>query len=405
MPKQRTLLVAQSGGATAVINASLAGVVDAALASGEYGRVLGARNGIEGVLQEHLVDLTDLEPTLRNRLRRTPSSALGTGRYKLQDDEVDTCIRSLARLGVSAFVLIGGNDSADTANRIHHRSRDLGIDIQAVAVPKTVDNDLEVTDHCPGYGSLARALGNVVRDATWDTLASPMLYPVKVIEVMGRDAGWVAAAGAIGFDLSEGDLSPIVLVPEQPPADADDVVSLVAEDIASRGWSVVVIPETLRTSAGSHFGGEVPEYVDPHGHPYFASAGSGLARTIADRLGVRARAEKPGSFLRMSTAMASEVDRDEAYALGAAAARNALDGRGGTMPVLSRRPGSTYACDIETAPLSEIANNVRQLPEAFIPAGRRGLTPAFRDWAMPILGEKPFPDYARIREDGHSDTN
>jgi 6-phosphofructokinase 1 len=399
--KEPALLVGQSGGATAVINASLVGVVEAALASGQYPRVLGARNGIEGLLAASFVSLHDQDRARLQRIRQTPSAALGTGRYKLREGDLDRGLDLMSEHGITAFVYIGGNDSADTAHRLSARAVERGQDLRVASVPKTIDNDLPDMDHCPGYGSIARYIGNAVRDATYDSIASPQLYAVKFVEVMGRDAGWVTASGALGFGDDERDLLPTLLLPERPPASVDDVLARIERDLRDRGWTVVVAPETLRTASGSHFGGENPEYVDEFGHPYFASTGAALTRAVTQRLGVRARFEKPGTAARMSISLASAVDLDEAYALGAAAVARIVAGETGVIPVLRRTGDDPYRCVIETIPVERIANRVRRLPDAFIAADGRGVTDAFRSWALPLLGPEPFPPYGRFDGERH----
>ena len=391
-----TLLVGQSGGATAVINASLVGVVDAGRESGEFGRILGARNGIEGLLQERFVDLTDLGEDQRTVLRRTPSAALGTGRYKLKDGDLDRALDLMAQHGVTAFVYIGGNDSADTAHRLALRAAERGQNLRVASVPKTIDNDLPETDHCPGYGSIARYLGNAVRDATFDSIASPQLHAVKFIEVMGRDAGWVAASGALGFGPDERDLQPIVLLPERQPETVEAVLDLVQADLDGRGWSVVVVPETMRTATGQHFGGDEPEYVDGFGHPYYPSTGAALTRLVTQRLGVRARYDKPGTAARMSISLASDVDLAEAHALGAGAVERLAAGDTAIITVLRRTSDAPYTCVVDAVPVELIANRVRHLPDEFIAPSGTGITDAFRDYAEPLLGPDPFPPYVRL---------
>jgi 6-phosphofructokinase len=391
-----TLLVGQSGGATAVINASLAGVVDAARASGEFRRVLGLRNGIEGLFQERFVDLSRQDQDLIDRIRRTPSAALGTGRYKLRDEDLDRAVNAMRALGVTGFVYIGGNDSADTAHRLETHARQMGYELRVMSVPKTIDNDLPETDHCPGYPSIARFLGNAVRDATYDSIASPQLYPVKFVEVMGRDAGWVTAAGALGFGPDEVDLRPILLLPERAPQSVDDVLTLIEEDVRRRGFSIVVLPETMRTATGQHFGGETPEYVDGFGHPYFPSTGAAMTRHVSQRLKLRARYDKPGTAARMSIALASEVDLDEAWHLGSAAVERMVRGESGFMTAIRRTAHEPYAYEIVAVPLEKIANRVRHLDEAFIGEDGVSVTTAFREYMMPLLGENPFPAYGRF---------
>jgi 6-phosphofructokinase len=391
-----TLLVGQSGGATAVINASLIGVVDAARRSGAFSRVLGLRHGIEGLFQERFVELSQCEQDLLDRVRRTPSAALGTGRYKLRDEDLDRAIIAMERLGVTAFIYIGGNDSADTAHRLEAHARERGYDLRVMSVPKTIDNDLPETDHCPGYGSIARFLGNAVRDATYDTIASPQLYPVKFVEVMGRDAGWVTAAGALGFGPDETDLAPLLLLPERKPHSTDDVLEAIDADVKRRGWSIVVLPETMRTATGQHFGGDEPEYVDGFGHPYFPSTGAAMTRLVSQRLHLRARYDKPGTAARMAMALASETDLDEAYRLGETAVERLVAGESGFMTALDRVSDDPYRCEIVSVPLEKIANRVRHLDDAFIGAGGMSVTDAFHAWTRPLLGEQPFPPYGRV---------
>ena len=399
----RTLVVGQSGGATAVINASLVGVVDGALTSGAFDRVLGMRHAIEGLIAGNMVDLGGLGREMLAGLLRTPSSALGTGRYKLIEGDLDRVLDRLAELDAGAMVYIGGNDSADTAHRLHEQARAAGNGLRVVSVPKTVDNDLTGTDHCPGYPSIARYLANTVRDATYDSLASPSLYPVKIIEVMGRDAGWVAASTVLGFTGDEADLLPLVYLPERRPASAAAAVAEVEARVAERGFVVVVLPETLRDAEGRHFGGDEPEYVDPFGHPYFPSTGAALARLVSTSTGHRARYEKPGSAARMSISLSSRVDLEAAYALGRSAAERVAHGESDIMTSLVREADDPYVWSVGTAPLIDVANQVRTVSDEFIGDDGRSMTDAFRTYAMPLLGRDPFPPYTRLRrESGES---
>lgn len=394
--KAPTLLVGQSGGATAVINASLAGVALAARRSGAFGTVLGMRNGIEGVLGERFIDLSAYDDALIDRIGRTPSAALGTGRHKLSDGELDEALAVMRGRNVAAFIYIGGNDSADTAHRLGERAAATGYPLRVASVPKTIDNDLPETDHCPGYGSIARYLGNAVRDATYDSIASPQLHAVKFVEVMGRDAGWVAAAGTLGFGDDERDLEPLVFLPERPPAGDADVLAAVERDLERRGWSVAIVPETLRTRSGRHLGGDEPDYVDAFGHPYYPSTGAALTRLVAQRLGVRARYDKPGTSARMSISLASPVDLDEADRLGAAAVERIVAGESGFTTVLTRTSDAPYRCEVDTVPIERIANRLRHLDDALIREDGLGVTDAFRTYALPLLGLDPFPPYARL---------
>jgi ATP-dependent phosphofructokinase / diphosphate-dependent phosphofructokinase len=385
------MVIGQSGGATAVINASLAGALEAGLASDRVHRVLGMRNGVEGLLAGELLDLGRLGSHQRDVLKRTPSAALGTGRYKLQDADLDPILDICARENIRWFLYIGGNDSADTALRLSRHADTRGQDLRVMSVPKTIDNDLPHTHACPGYGSIARYLANATRDAVFDTIASPQLYPVKFIEVMGRDAGWVTAACALALHGDDADLAPLLLLPELPPSSTEAVLDMVRADVSRRGWSVMVVPETLRDAKGRHLGGDTPDYVDAFGHEYFPSTGAALARLLTSA-GLRARYEKPGTAARMSISLASPVDLRQAEALGHLAAECALAGETARMSAIAPGGGG-----VMTVPLERVANRVRVLDEGFIGEDGHSVTQAFFDYALPLLGPDPFPPYLRIR--------
>lgn len=393
-----TLLIGQSGGATAVINASLAGIVSEAKRSGLWNRVLGLSHGIEGLFNHQFVELTNIDDDRLDRIARTPSAALGTGRFKVKDDDLARAVLTMQTLGVTAFVYIGGNDSADTAHRIGQFARNINYGLSVMSVPKTIDNDLPDTDFSPGYPSLAKYLGNATRDATYDTIASPQLYPVKFIEVMGRNAGWVTAACTSAFAEHEQDLLPLLLLPERAPESTDQVLEAIQQDVDSRGFSMVVVPETMRTRGGDHFGGDEPDYVDSFGHPYFPSTGAAMIRLVRQKLELRARYDKPGTAARMSIAMASDVDLNMAHALGAAAITAIEDGVSGKMTALTRTSQDPLGFEIGFVPQKNVANRVRQLDDAFIGKDGMSVTPAFHQYLRPLLGEMPFADYARLDE-------
>lgn len=388
-----TLLVGQSGGATAVINASLTGVIEAALGSGRFDRVLGMRNGFAGLLDERFLDLTALSAEALAALRDTPGAALGTSRLKVSGAQLDQAVDILRKHRVGGVVLIGGNDSADSARALHQRT---GGAIPAVLAPKTVDNDLMSTDFCPGYPSAARFLANLVRDATWDSLSAPALYPVKLIEVPGRDAGWLPLSGALGFAERDADLCPLVFVPEAPPDSIDGMLTAITGRIETHGFAIAVVPETLRDASGRHLGGDEPEYVDPFGHPYFPSAGEGLAKQLRRAAGIRARVERPGSAIRMSISLASPIDRSLAYLSGRAAVDDITQGRAGVMTAVERDASFPPGFTLRSVDLGDVANRVRSLPQAYFDNRKLAPTEAFAAYALPLLGPDPFPPYARL---------
>jgi 6-phosphofructokinase 1 len=287
------------------------------------------------------------------------------------------------------MVLIGGNDSADTARRLNESA---GGEIFSVLAPKTVDNDLLETDFCPGFPSAARFLANLVRDATWDSLSAPKLYPCKLIEVPGRDAGWLPLSGALGFAGRDSDIHPLVFLPEAPPESVESMVQPIVNRIETHGFVVAIVPETLRDAAGRHLGGDEPEYVDPFGHPYYASAGEGLAKVIRAATGIRARVERPGSATRMSISLVSPIDQSLAYLSGRAAADAVAQGHGGIMAGIERAGGLTT----RYVDLSEVANRVRSLPQAYFDQRKLAPTDDFVSYVLPLLGPDPFPPYERL---------
>jgi ATP-dependent phosphofructokinase / diphosphate-dependent phosphofructokinase len=390
------LVIGQSGGATAVINASLVGAFHEALASDAVDGIWGARHGIEGVLKQDLLDLRAEPEATWQGLLTTPSAALGSCRYRLQPEDPERALAILRRLGVRYFLYIGGNDSADTAHRIALAAQSAGYDLRVLCVPKTIDNDLPLTDHCPGYGSAARFLALATMDSALCTEAIPNHYPVKIIEVMGRDAGWLAAASALGKERQE-DAPHLIYVPERPFSRAHFL-----EDVrrahAAYGYVVVVVAETVRDEQGKALGEVGHQGTDAFGHRLLSGAAQALVGLVREELGLRARFDKPGDLQRMSSCAVSSTDRDEAYRAGRAAMRAALDGHSDRMVTLIREPGPDYACTTGLADLARIANAQRLLPPEYLDAAGTGVTEAFRQYALPLLGDA-LPRHVRLQ--GH----
>ncbi len=385
MAKKGKLLVGQSGGCTAVINASLAGVVGAALDDPQIGDVYGMRHGIEGVLRRELIDLR-AEPTdIWTGIRLTPSAALGSARYKVRDDDIQVILETLQRLDVRYLVYIGGNDSADTAHRVSRAATHAGYELYSIAVPKTIDNDLPVTDHCPGYGSIARFISSVTQEVGLDTEAMRRVDPVKIVEVMGRDAGWVAASASLGKQ-RETDAPHLIYMPERPMS-RERFLADVQEAHQRYGCVVAVVTETVRDESGESIARTDPVFShDSFGHRYLTGAASYLADLVARELGLRARFDKPGTIQRMSMAMVSEVDLEEAYAAGQHAVRAALAGEDDKMVTLDRLRNDPYEVRPGLVPLEEIANRQKLLLEEYINADGNHVTDAFREYALPLIG-------------------
>jgi len=388
------LLVAQSGGCTAVINSSLVGVVDEALAQGSVQEVYGARFGIRGALDASFVDLGRQSRATLDKVRRTPSAALGSARYRLSDAECARALDTLAAHGIGIFLFIGGNDSADTAHRLGTLAAERGQDLRVVAVPKTIDNDLPDTDHCPGYGSAARFLAQGVADGGRDAEAMRHWDPVKIVEVMGRDAGWLAAATTLGAR-DERDAPHLVYVPERPFS-LDAFLADVAATHARLGYCVAVVSETVRDVDGRPVGGlDASTAVDAFGHPVIAGTAAALCGAIGAELGLKARFDKPGTMQRMSMALVSEPDWEEAYMAGRAAVRAATEGRSGVMVMLQRDSGEPYRCTTGFTPVERVANRQRLLPSEFLHPTRPWVTDAFLAYARPLIGG-PLLEYGRF---------
>ncbi len=389
------LVVGQSGGCTAVINSSLVGVIEEAQRQPDVLGVLGTLHGVEGLLRGELVALGGESKATLQRLRRTPSAALGSCRYKLQEGDLERIIHVFRQHDVRYFVYIGGNDSADTSHKISIAAAEMGYDLRIMAVPKTIDNDLPITDHCPGYGSIARFVAQSALDAGLDTEAMKRYDPVKIIEVMGRDSGWVAAAGALGKK-SLLDAPHLIYVPEVA-FDEERFLEDVKAVHQEMGFVVTVLTETIRDHRGRVVGSEEPYFVDPFGHGYFESPAAYLCRLVARELGLRTRFDKPGTIQRMSMALASRADLEEAYLVGQRAVQYATEGRSDQMVVLLREPGPRYRCSTDSASLEEIANTVKPFPAEYLNAEGNFVTQAYVDYALPLIGD-PLLEYARLEK-------
>ena len=387
------LITGQSGGATAVINASLVGVVEAALADDRIDGIYGMRYGIEGLLKEEIIDLRRQPAALWPRLLHTPSAALGSCRYKLQEHDPKRALDILRRYNVRYLLYIGGNDSADTAHRLAQEAQRSGYELSTISIPKTIDNDLPFTDHCPGYGSAARFIALATMDSTMNTISIPWHYPVKVIETMGRDAGWLAVSSALG-KRDENDAPHIILIPEQRFV-ADRFLSQVEEVYRRIGYVIVVAAETIRDEQGQPLGAAGQVGSDAFQHPLLSGTAEYLVDLVKKQLKLRARFDKPGDLQRMASNCVSATDRDEAYLVGQMVVRAVLDGERDKMVTLVRHNEPRYHCMTGLADLAQVANEQRLLPDEYLDSGKTMVTRAFYDYALPLIGE-PLPQHARL---------
>src|SRR5256714_7784868 len=369
------LIIGQSGGATAVINASLVGAVEAALKDAHFGNIYGMCYGIEGLLKEDIIDLRQQPAHLWPLIRTTPSAALGSCRYKLQEDDPDRAIALLRRLDIHFLIYIGGNDSADTAHRLALAARSCGYELQTIGVPKTIDNDLPFTDHSPGYGSAARFLALATMDSTLNTVSIPWHYPVKVIETMGRNAGWLAASSALG-ERHENDPPHIILMPEHA-FNADNFLKQVEAVYRSIGYVVVVAAETIRDEQGQPLGAIGQVGTDAFNHLLLSGTAEYLVELVKQRLILRARFDKPGDLQRMASNAISQTDRHEAYLVGKMGVQALLNGESDKMVTLVRHTEPVYHCTTGLAELAQVANVQKLLPTSFLDESRTMVTKAF----------------------------
>jgi 6-phosphofructokinase len=387
------LIIGQSGGATAVINASLVGAVEAAQADRRIDGIYGMRHGIQGLLAEDILDLRREPAHLWPKIAQTPSAALGTCRYKLQQTDPEQAVEMLRRYDVRYVLYIGGNDSADTAHRLAQAAQQVGYALQTISVPKTIDNDLPFTDHCPGYGSAARFIALATQDSALNTISIPAHYPIKVIETMGRDAGWLTASSALG-KRDEQDPPHIILLPEQ--AFGEERFLAQVEEIYRRiGYVIVVAAETLRDETGQPLGTSGQVGTDAFQHPLLSGAAQYLVELVKQKLQLRARFDKPGDLQRMASNSISSSDRDEAYLVGKMGVQALLNGESDKMVTLQRHEQPAYSCTTGLVELEQIANKQRLLPDEYLDASKTMVTQAFYKYALPLIGA-PLPEPARL---------
>ena len=396
--KNPNALVMQSGGPTPVLNRSLLGVVSEASQSGAFGKIYGARHGLEGFLatagpDSDLIDLNEVSDAQWKRIARTPGAALGSTRRKLRPEDYSPLFESLSRHEIRFLLLIGGNDSAETGHAISLRSRASGYDLTVMLVPKTIDNDLAVTDHSPGYGSAARFVALATMGAGRDAEAMRHASPITVIEVMGRDAGWLAAASALARR-EERDAPHLICLPEVP-VDETRFLELIEDTYRRLGYAVAVVAENARGPDGVLGGRAQPRYVDDFGHPYFDGAGQYLAELASRRLGVRVRCEKPGTIQRSMMTCVSTTDAREAEMAGRAAVRYALDGHTDRMVALERPPEGPYRCTTRPVPLQEVAGRVKTIPREYLDPANYFPAKKFLEYARPLVGKR-MPRLGRL---------
>ena len=385
----RNLMVMQSGGCTAVINRSLAGIIRAARKILPESRIYGADHGMEGLINGRIPDLTEISDQQMNFLDILPAAALGSTRHKLQHDDIEPIFNVFDRHNIGILHIIGGNDSAETGMTLSQTAKNLGYELKVVNVPKTIDNDLTETDHSPGYGSTARFVAQATFGAGLDAASMGDSAPITLIEVMGRDAGWLPAAASM-YKNSSYDPPHFVGIPE---ITFDENLFLIQIEAAYRthGYAVGVLSENIRSSDGPVGKNKSPWFIDDFGHAYYESPIRHLAEQVSKRLGIRCRYEKPGTIQRSLMDTISSTDSSEAHLVGMKAVEAAHSGETEKIVSLVRKDTNSYTCDTELAPLAKVAGAVRTLPSNFAPDSAGNISNEFKTYLEPLIGQKFCP--------------
>ncbi len=398
MAKKMNAFYAQSGGVTAVINASAAGVIETARANKDkIGKVYAGRNGIIGALTEELIDTSKETKKTIAGLRHTPSGAFGSCRFKLKSlednkREYERLIEVFKAHNIGYFFYNGGGDSADTCYKVSQLSKKMGFPVQAIHVPKTVDNDLPITDNCPGFGSVAKYIAVATREASFD-VASMCATSTKVfvLEVMGRHAGWIAAAGGLASD-EETDIPVVILFPEVP-FNRKAFMKAVKQKVKDHGYCSVVVSEGVQDKSGKFLADQGLK--DAFGHAQLGGVAPVVANMIREDLGYKYHWAVADYLQRAGRHIASKSDVDQAYAMGKAAVELALKGKNSVMPTVVRTSDNPYRWKIGEAPLSRVANVEKMMPKRFISKDGFGITPSCRKYLEPLIQGEDYPPYGK----------
>ncbi|HDS3850320.1 6-phosphofructokinase [Legionella pneumophila] len=389
----KNAIYAQSGGVTAVINASACGVIQTAkLFPEQIGKVYAAKNGIIGALNEELIDTSLESEEDIAKLMQTPSGAFGSCRYKLKDngEEYQRLIAVFKAHNIGYFFYNGGGDSQDTAHKVSQLGKTMGYPITCIGIPKTVDNDLPFTDNCPGFGSVAKYIAISTKEAGFD-VASMAASSTKVfiLEVMGRHAGWIAAASGLA-EQNPGEPPHIILLPEVP-FETIRFLKKVKDCVNSYGYCVIVVSEGIRNKEGKFL--SEAGLRDAFGHAQLGGVAPVIAQLIKSELGFKYHWAVADYLQRAARHIASQVDLDQAYALGKAAVEYAVKGYNAIMPIVIREQDEPYQWSIGQVPLAEVANQEKAMPPEYIAEDGMGITDACKRYLSPLIQGEAYPNY------------
>ena len=396
MSNKKNAFYAQSGGVTAVINASASGVLETARKhKNRIGKVYAGRNGIIGALTEDLIDTSLESPAAIRALKHTPGGAFGSCRYKLKGldknrAEYERLIEVFRAHNIGYFFYNGGGDSADTCLKVSQLSETMGFPIQAIHVPKTVDNDLPITDQCPGFGSVAKYIAVSIKEAALDVMSmSRTSTRVFILEVMGRHAGWIAAAAGLAGE-KPGDPPHIILFPEIT-FDEDKFLAKVKASVEKYDYCVIAVSEGVRNTEGKFLAEAGTR--DAFGHAQLGGVAVEIAQLVKSKLGYKYHYAVADYLQRSARHIASQVDVDQAYAVGKAAVEFAIKGHNAVMPVIVRTSNKPYRWKIGMANLVDVANHEKKLPRNYISQDGFGITAACRCYLAPLIVGEAYPPY------------
>ncbi|MHB1023401.1 MAG: diphosphate--fructose-6-phosphate 1-phosphotransferase [Acidobacteriaceae bacterium] len=381
--RAENLMIVQGGGPTAVFNASLSSVIAEGICQTKAGSVFGARFGVKGLTQGDIVDLSRMTPEQLHVLRNSPGAALGSSRFKPTEEDLDRMVAHLRRLDVRHLIFMGGNGTMRGAEVVSAFCRAANFEVQIMGVPKTVDNDIAVTDRCPGYASAAHYIAQSTRDLGMDIRSLPQ--PVTIFETMGRSVGWLAAASTLA-KVREEDAPHLVYLPETP-FDRERFLTDLDRIVARQGWAVVVVSEGIRNRDGSLvYEMRDPSQLDPLKRPMTGGVGEFLAGMVAENLRIRCRSEKPGLLGRASMALVSTQDQQDAELVGRAGVRALLAGE--TDKMVALRPlEDAGELEYDLVPLSAAAGIDRAIPAEWLVDGPLAVANGFREYLHPLVGE------------------